>query len=159
MCDSDDVPTAQLYLFLLPEFLFSEDKHLNALPKSREYSQVSAAFRDIIKIRNEMRAAVTLPIVGIAATSELWKAFRRLPLLVQAILGGAALGALLCYRTPLIQKASNVLKSPETQRIIEEMSDHLGSRTSQLNSASAYILERLPAAVPPSRVLDHIVEI
>ena len=27
MRDSSDVPTAQLFLFLLPEFLFSEDKH------------------------------------------------------------------------------------------------------------------------------------
>src|SRR5260370_35704106 len=37
MRDPDDVPTAQLYLFLLPEFLFSEDKHLNPLPKSNEH--------------------------------------------------------------------------------------------------------------------------
>jgi hypothetical protein len=153
------VPTAQLYLFLLPEFLFSEDKHLNALPKSREYSKVSVAFRDILEIRNEMRAVGALPMIGIAATSELWKAFRRLPLLVQAILGGAALGALLFYRRPLIEKVSNTLKNPETQRAIEEISNHLGSRASQLNLASAYIQERLPAAVQPSRVLDHIIEI
>jgi hypothetical protein len=159
MHDSDDVPTAQLYLFLLPEFLFSEDKHLNALPKSREYSKVSVAFRDILEIRNEMRAVGALPMIGIAATSELWKAFRRLPLLVQAILGGAALGALLFYRRPLIEKVSTTLKNPETQRAIEEISNHLGSRASQLNLASAYIQERLPAAVQPSRVLDHIIEI
>ena len=93
MRDSDDVPTAQLYLFLLPEFLFSEDKHLNALPKSHEYSQVSAAFRDILKIQNEMRAVGALPVIGVAATSELWKAFCRLPLLIQAILGGVVLTA------------------------------------------------------------------
>jgi len=159
MCDSDDVPTAQLYLFLLPEFLFSEDKHLNALPKSWEYSKVSAAFRDILEIHNEMRAVGLLPIIGIAATSELWKAFRRLPLLVQAILGGVALGALLYYRTLLIQKASNVWNNPETQRIIGEIGDHFGSRISQLNLASAYLQERLPPELLPMRVLDHLVEI
>lgn len=159
MRDSDDVPTAQLYLFLLPEFLFSEDKHLNALPKSREYGQVSAAFRDILEIRNEMRAAGALPIAGIAATSEIWKLFRRLPLLVQAILGGAALGALLYYRRPLIEKVSNTLKNPETQRVIGEIGDYLGSRMSQLNLASEFLQERLPPAPLPMRVLDHLVEI
>jgi hypothetical protein len=159
MRDSDDVPTAQLYLFLLPEFLFSEDKHLNALPKSREYSQVSAAFRDILEIRNEIRAAGVLPIAGIAATSELWKVFRRLPLLIQAILGGAALVTLLYYRRPLIQKVSNTLKNPETQRVVEELSGRIEAKMKKLNLASAYIQERLPAAVPPSRVLDHLVGI
>ena len=159
MRDSDDVPTAQLYLFLLPEFLFSEDAHLNALPKSREYSRVSAAFRDILEIHNEMRAVGILPIIGIAATSELWNLFRRLPLLVQAILGGVALGALLFYRKPLIEKVSNTLKNPETQRIIGEISDHLGSRMIQLNLASAYLQERLPPELLPMRVLDHLIEI
>ncbi len=134
MRDSDDVPTAQLYLFLLPEFLFSEDKHLNALPKSREYSQVSAAFRDILEIRNEIRAAGVLPIAGIAATSELWKVFRRLPLLIQAILGGAALVTLLYYRRPLIQKVSNTLKNPETQRVVEELSGRIEAKMKKLNA-------------------------
>jgi hypothetical protein len=159
LVDSDDVPTAQLYLFLLPEFLFSEDKHLNALPKSQEYSKVSAAFRDILEIRNEIRAVGALPVIGIAATSELWKAFRRLPLLVQAILGGVALGALLYYRRPLVEKISNALKNPETQRAIGEISDRIEAKMKKLNMASAYIQERLPTAVPPSRVLDHIIEI
>lgn len=159
MRDSDDVPTAQLYLFLLPEFLFSEDKHLNALPKSHEYSKVSAAFRDILKIQNEMRAVGTLPVIGIAATSELWKAFRRLPLVIQAILGGAALGALLYYRRPLAEKISSTLKNPETQRTIKEIGNHLGSRLSQLDQASKYIEERLPDVLPPMRVLDHLIEI
>jgi hypothetical protein len=159
MIDSDDVPTAQLFLFLLPEFLFSEDKHLNALPKSPEYSQVSAAFRDILEISNEMRAAGALPMIGIAAISELWKAFRWLPPLTQLILGSAAVGALLFYRTPLIQKASNVLKDPETHRIIEEISDRIEDKMKKLTIASKYIQERLPDAVPPSRVLDHLVEI
>src|SRR5690242_16758972 len=37
MCDPDDVPTAQLYLFLYPEFLFSDDKrHLGEFPISQE---------------------------------------------------------------------------------------------------------------------------
>ncbi|HEU5382283.1 MAG TPA: hypothetical protein VFV38_43265 [Ktedonobacteraceae bacterium] len=159
MRDSDDVPTAQLYLFLLPAFLFSEDKHLSALPKSHEYSQVSAAFRDILKIQNEMRAVGALPMIGVAATSELWKAFRRLPLLIQAILGGVALGALLYYRRPLAEKISSTLNNPETQRAIEEIGNHLGSKLSQLDQASKYIQERLPAAPPPMRVLGHLVEI
>ena len=47
MRDSDDVPTAQFFLFLHPEFLFSEDKHLADFPMSRELGQVSAAYRDI----------------------------------------------------------------------------------------------------------------
>ncbi|HEX6477925.1 MAG TPA: hypothetical protein VF043_03705 [Ktedonobacteraceae bacterium] len=76
MRDSDDVPTAQLYLFLYPEFLFSEDKHLGDFPISREMGQVSAAYRDIIDIRFGMQAASSVPIIGISATSELWKAFR-----------------------------------------------------------------------------------
>ena len=159
MRDSDDVPTAQLYLFLLPEFLFSEDKHLNALPKSHEYSQVSAAFRDILKIQNEMRAVGVFPMIGIAATSELWKAFRRLPLLIQAILGGVALGALLYYRKPLAEKISSILQNPDTQSTIEEISNYLGSRRDQLEQASKYIEERLPAALMPVRVLDYLVEI
>lgn len=157
--DSDDVPTAQLFLFLLPEFLFSEDKHLNALPKSPEYSQVSAAFRDILEISNEMRAAGALPMIGIAATSELWKLFRRLPPLAQLILGGAAVGAVLFFRMPLVQKISNTLKDPETQRVIGELSDRIEAKMKKLNMASAYIQARLPTTVPPSRVLDHILEI
>lgn len=159
MCDSDDVPTAQLYLFLLPEFLFSEDKHLNAFPKSREYGQVSAAYRDILEIRNQIQAASILPVAGIAATSEAWKAFRRLPPLAQLILGGAAVGALLFFRTPLVQKVSNALKNPETQRVMGEISARLESKMSQLNLASEYLQERLPAAAPPMCVLDHLVEI
>ncbi len=159
MFDSDDIPTAQLYLFLLPEFLFSEDKHLNALPKSPEYSRVSAAFRDILKIRNEIGAAGVLPMAGMAATSELWKGFRRLPLLVQAILGGIALGALLYYRRPLIERMSNTLKNPETQRAIGELSARLEAKMQKLKLASKYLQERLPDAIPPSRVLDHLIEI
>src|SRR5260221_9115077 len=123
MRDPDDVPTAQLFLFLYPEFLFSDDKkHLHDFPISQELGQISAAYRDIVDIRHGMQAAGALPVVGIAASSELWKAFRRLPPLVQVILGGAAVGALLFFKTPLVQKVSSTLKNPETQRMLEEIS-------------------------------------
>ena len=160
MRDSTDVPTAQLYLFLYPEFLFSEDKkHLSDFPISQELGQVSAAYRDIIDIRFGMQAAGSLPIIGISATSELWKAFRRLPPLVQIILGGAAVGALLFFRIPIIQKVSGTLKNPETHRMLGALSDHIESKMNQLREASKYIQERLPAAPLPMRVLDHLIEI
>lgn len=162
MRDPDDVPTAQLFLFLLPEFLFSDDKrHLSDFPISQEVGQVSAAYRDIIDIHHEMQAVGSLPIIGIAATSELWKAFRRLPLLVQVILGGVAVGALLFFRTSLIQKVSDTLKNPETQRMFETISTHIESKMSQLNRASEYLQERLPSGPLPMRVLDldHLIEI
>jgi len=158
--DSTDVPTAQLFLFLHPEFLFSDDKkHLGDFPISNELGPVSAAYRDIIDIHHGMQAVGVLPVMGIAASSELWKAFRRLPPLVQMILGGAAVGALLFFRIPLVQKASDTLKNPETQRIFEELSALAASKMSQLNQASKYIQERLPSEPLPMRVLDHIVEI
>lgn len=157
--DSDDVPTAQLYLFLLPEFLFSADKHLNDFPMSQELGQISAAYRDIVDIRQGMQAAGTLPVIGIAASSELWKAFRRLPPLAQFILGGAAVGTLLFFRTPLAQKVSNTLKDPETRRMFEAIITYVDSKMSQLSLASGYIQERLPPALLPMRVLDHLVEI
>ena len=159
MLDPDDVPTAQLFLFLYPEFLFSEDKHLDDFPISQELGQVSAAYRDIVDIRHGMQATGVLPVVGIAASSELWKAFRRLPPLAQVILGGAAVGALLFFRTPLVQKVSNTLKNPETQRMFEEISAYVDSKMRQLSQASEYIQERLPPALLPMRVLDHLVEI
>lgn len=160
MRDPDDVPTAQLFLFLQPEFLFSDDKmHLSDFPISKEVGPVSAAYRDIIDIRRGVQAAGALPMVGIAATSELWKMFRRLPPLVQLILGGAAVGAVFFFRTPLIQKASGALKHPETHRIFEELSELAARKMQQLTEASAYLQERLPDALLPMRVLDHLIEI
>lgn len=160
VCDSTDVPTAQLFLFLLPEFLFSDDKkHLNDFPISQELGQISAAYRDIVDIQSEMQGAAALPMIGIAASSGLWKAFRQLPPIVQLILGGAAVGALLFFRTPLIQKVSDTLKNPETQRILEAVSTHIESKMSQFTLASAYIQVRLPSAPLPVRVLDHLIEI
>jgi hypothetical protein len=105
-----------------------------------------------------MQAVSFLPVMGIAASSEIWKAFRRLPPLVQTILGGAAVGSLLFFRTSLIQKVSDTLKHPETQRIFEELSTLAESKMSQLNQASKYIQELLPPVPLPMRVLDHIVE-
>ena len=159
MRDPDDVPTAQLFLFLYPEFLFSADKHLQDFPISQELSKVSAAYRDIVDIRHGMQAAGVLPVVGIAASSELWKTFRRLPSLVQVILGGAAVGALLFFRTPLVQKVSDTLKNPETQRMLEEISTYIDGKMRQLSQASGYIQDRLPPELLPMRVLDHLVEI
>lgn len=160
MRDPTDVPTAQLFLFLHPEFLFSDDKkHLGDFPIRKELGEISSAYRDIIDIQHGMQAAGVLPVMGVAASSELWKAFRRLPTLVQMILGGAAVGALLFFRTSLIQKISNVMKNPETQKVLGELSDLAASKISQLNLASKYIQERLPPASMPMRVLDHIVEI
>ncbi len=160
MRDPTDVPTAQLFLFLHPEFFFSDDKkHLNDFPISKELGQVSAAYRDITDIHHGMQAVGVLPVMGIAASSAIWKVFRRLPPLVQMILGGAAVGALLFFRIPLVQKISDTLKNPETQRIFEELSALAESKMSQLNQASKYIQERLPPAPLPMRVLDHIVEI
>lgn len=160
MRDPDDVPTAQLFLFLKPEFLFSDDKkHLGDFPISQEVGQVSAAYRDIIDIRRRMQAAGTLPLIGIAASSEIWKAFRRLPPLVQLILGGAAVGALLFFRTPLIQKISDTLKHPETRRMFKEISELAERKMNQLSQASTYIRERLPPTPLPMRVLDHLIEI
>jgi len=160
MRDPTDVPTAQLFLFLYPEFLFSDDKkHLSDFPISQELGQVSAAYRDIVDIHHGMQAVGVLPVMGIAASSAIWRAFRRLPPLVQMILGGAAIGVLLFFRTPLIQKISSTLKNPETQRILEELSTLAESKMSQLNQASKYIEERLPSELLPMRVLDHLVEI
>jgi len=160
MRDPTDVPTAQLFLFLHPEFFFSDDKkHLNDFPISKELGQVSAAYRDITDIHHGMQAVGVLPVMGIAASSAIWRAFRRLPPLVQMILGGAAIGVLLFFRTPLIQKISSTLKNPETQRILEELSTLAESKMSQLNQASKYIEERLPSELLPMRVLDHLVEI
>ena len=160
MIDPTDVPTAQLFLFLHPEFLFSDDKkHLGDFPIRKELGQVSAAYRDIVNIQHGMQAVSVLPVMGIAASSELWKVFRRLPPLAQMILGGAAVGALLFFRTPLIHKISDTLKNPETQRMLGELSDLAQNKISQLNQASKYIQERLPSAPLPMRVLDHIVEI
>jgi hypothetical protein len=160
MRDPTDVPTAQLFLFLHPEFLFSDDKtHLGGFPISKETGQVSAAYRDITDIHNGMQAMGVLPVMGIAASSAIWKAFRQFPPLVQMILGGAAVGAALFFRTPLIQKISNTLKNPETQRILEELSALAESKMRQLSEASKYIQGRLLPAPLPMRVLDHIVEI
>ena len=160
MCDPDDVPTAQLFLFLHPEFLFSDDKKaLGDFPISTEVGRISIAYRDIVDIQHGVQAVSTLPMIGIAATSELWKAFRRLPPLVQMILGGAAVGALLFFRTPLIQKVSGALKHSETRRIFEELTELAARKMQQLTEASTYIQERLPDALLPVRVLDHLIEI
>jgi len=160
MRDPDDVPTAQLYLFLLPEFLFSNDrKHLGDFPISQEIGQVSAAYRDIFEIRRGMQAASTLPLLGVAASSELWKAFRWLPPAVQVIIGGATVGALFFFRKPLTQKISDTLKHPETRRMFVEISELVARKMDQFSLANAYIQEQLPGASLPIRVLDHLIEI
>jgi len=159
MRDPTDVPTAQLFLFLHPEFMFSEDRHLHAFPKSQELGQVSAAYRDIIDIRLQLQAVGLLPLGGIAVSSEIWKAFRGLPPLVQVVLGGAAIGALLYFGPSLIQKSRNLLNDPEIQGVLETIGTRAQSKMSQLYEASEYIQERLPPAYPTMGVRDHLVEI
>lgn len=158
--DPDDIPTAQLYLFLYPEFLFSGDKkHLGNFPISQEMSQISAAYRDVNDINQKIQAVNLIPVIGIAASSALWKAFRQLPPLIQVVLDGATIGALLFFRDPLIEKTSNMLKHPETQKTIKELSDLAENKMRQLSKASAYIQSRLPDTLPPMHVQDHLNEI
>ncbi len=159
MRDPDDIPTAQLFLFLLPEFLFSEDRHLKAFPKSRELGPVSAAYRDIIDIHRQIQAVGFLPLGGIAISSEIWKAFRQLPSSVQIVLGGAAVGALLLFGPSFIRNVSHFLKDPEAQRMLDTLSTNAQSKLSQLSQASKYIQEQLPPAHPAMCVRDHLIEI
>lgn len=160
MRDPDDVPTVQLYLFLLPEFLFSDDrKHLGDFPISQEIGPVSTAYRDIIVIRRGMQAASTIPLLGIAASSELWKAFRWLPPVVQIIMGGTAVGAFFFFRKPLTQKISETMKQPGTRKMFAEISELVARKMDQFSLANAYIQEHLSVASLPMRVLDHLIEI
>jgi hypothetical protein len=159
MGDPTDVPTAQLYLFLYPDFLFSEDNHLRAFPRSQMIGQISAAYRDIIEIQHEMRAVGFFPLAGIAITSELWGAFRRLPPIVQVILGGAAIGALLFFGPSVFQKVSAILKDPETGRILDMVGNRILSRVSQLQKASMYLQEQSLPPLLPMSVSDHLIEI
>ena len=159
MIDLSDVPTAQLYLFLLPDFLFTEDKHLDAFATSQSLGPVSAAYRDINQINHEIGAVGAIPVAGIALTAKLWEMFRRLPPLVQVILGGVAIGALLFYGSSVTQKVSDFLQDSETQRILGEMGDHILSRMSQLQEANTYLQAQLLPPLLPMSVLDHLIEI
>lgn len=79
--------------------------------------------------------------------------------MVQVVLGGATIGALLYFGTSLMQKVSTILKDPETQKMLETMSIYTQNKISQLDQASEYIQERLPPTSQPMYISDHLVEI
>ena len=130
--------------------------------KNRQWSHLSSkcsSLRIPWDIRRELQAISFLPLAGIAVSSEIWKAFRRFPPLVQVILGGAAIGAMLYVGPSFMQKVSTILKNPETQRMLETMSTYTQRKISQLDQASEYIQERLPPPSLPMCISDHLVEI
>lgn len=157
--DRSDVPTAQLVLFLNPDCFFTQDNDFQDFDRHGNSGEISAAFRDSIAINREINAVWMFQSAGITVSSEIWKAFRRLPPIIQALLGGATIGALLVVGPSLQQKLIDGLRNPNIQEFIRSRGTKIQERMNQLDHATKYLDENLPPKPPAMGVHDHLIEI